>query len=65
MTPEDIQNKVNGYLSNISSFENQMNSKISQRESYELDSEEYENLTVEIDKLESKIYYTKMVIGLV
>ena len=65
MTPEDIQNKVNGYLSNISSFENQMNSKISQRESYELDSEEYENLTVEIDKLESKIYHTKMVIGLV
>lgn len=64
MTEQEVINKVNEYKSLITTFETDRDNKISQRDSYSVDSEEYENLSNEIVVLEGKITATKMVIGL-
>ena len=64
MTEQDVINKVNEYKSLITTFETDRDNKISQRDSYSVDSSEYENLTNEINVLEGKINSTKFIIGL-
>lgn len=64
MTEQDVTNKVNEYKSLITTFETDRDSKISQRDSYSVDSSEYENLSNEINELNGKINATKSVIGL-
>ena len=63
MTPEQVNVKVSEYRSLIDDMTNSVNGKISQRSSYEEGSEEYVNLSNEIDELNEKINHTKVIIG--
>jgi chaperonin cofactor prefoldin len=64
MTPEQITQKVNEYKSQIANFENQMNSLVADRSQYSEGTEEYDNLTSEIDKLDINIQSVKLTIGI-
>jgi len=64
MTEQEITNKVNEYKSLITTLETDRDNKISQRDSYSVDSSEYENLSNEINELNGKINSTKFIIGL-